>query len=48
MYPDCVDFDLQEIAHDFYLKYYEIDFTDEQLNLMFSSKAPNGTELWGE
>lgn len=48
MYPDQVDFDLKEIAHDFYLEYYEIDFSDEQLDLMFSSKAPDGTELWAE
>lgn len=48
MYPDKVDFDLKEMAHDFYLAYYEIDFSDEQLDLMFSSKAPDGTELWTE
>jgi len=48
MYPDKVDFDLNEITHDFYQKYYEIDFSDEQLDLMFSSKAPNGSELWAE
>lgn len=48
MYPDQIDFDLKEIAHDFYLEYYEIDFSDEQLELMFNSKAPDGTELWVE
>lgn len=48
MYPDQVDFDLKEITHDFYQKYYEIDFSDEQLELMFRSKAPDGTELWAE
>lgn len=48
MYPDQVDFDLKKIAHDFYLEYYAIDFSDEQLDLMFSSKAPDGTELWAE
>lgn len=48
MYPDKVDFDLKEITHDFYLKYYEIDFSDEQLEMMFNSKAPDGTELWAE
>lgn len=48
MYPDKVDFDLKEMAHDFYLEYYEIDFSDEQLEMMFSSKAPDGTELWAE
>lgn len=48
MYPDKVDFDLKEMAHDFYLEYFEIDFSDEQLDLMFSSKAPDGTELWTE
>jgi len=48
MYPDQVDFNLKEIAHNFYLEYYEIDFSDEQLDLMFSSKAPDGTELWAE
>lgn len=48
MYPNKVDFDLKEMAHDFYLEYYEIDFSDEQLELMFNSKAPDGTELWRE
>nr|WP_296466882.1 ABC transporter substrate-binding protein [uncultured Acetatifactor sp.] len=48
MYPDKVDFDMKEMAHDFYLEYYEIDFSDEQLELMFRSKAPDGTELWTE
>ena len=48
MYPEKVDFDLQEMAHDFYLKYYEIDFSEEQLELMFSSMAPDGTEMWAE
>lgn len=48
MYPDQVDFDLKEMAHDFYLEYYEIDFTDEQIDLMFNSKAPDGTEMWTE
>lgn len=48
MYPEKVDFDLQKMAHDFYQKYYEIDFTDDQLSLMFNSKAPDGTELWAE
>ena len=48
MYPDLVDFDLKEIAHDFYLEYYEIDFSDEQLDLMFGSKAPDGNEMWSE
>ena len=46
MYPDRVDFDLKEMAHDFYLKYYEIDFSKEQIDLMFNSMAPNGTEMW--
>ena len=46
MYPDRVDFDLKQITHDFYLEYYEIDFSEDQLNLMFSSKSPDGTELW--
>lgn len=48
MYPDKVDFDLKQMTHDFYLEYYEIDFTDEQLDLMLNSKAPDGTELWKE
>ena len=48
MYPDQVDFDLKVIAHDFYLEYYEIDFSDEQLDLMFQSKAPDGTEMWAD
>lgn len=48
MYPDKVDFDLKQMTHDFYLEYYEIDFTNEQLDLMLSSKAPDGTELWKE
>lgn len=48
MYPDDVDFDLREMAHDFYLKYYEIDFSEEQIELMFNSKAPDGTEMWAE
>jgi iron complex transport system substrate-binding protein len=48
MYPDKVDFDLKAMAHDFYLKYYGIDFSEEQLNLMFISKAPDGTEMWAE
>lgn len=48
MYPDKVDFDLKEMAHDFYLEYYEVDFSDEQLELMLCSKSPDGTEMWTE
>lgn len=48
MYPDRVDFDLNEISHDFYNEYYGIDFSDDQMKLMMSSKAPDGTELWKE
>ena len=46
MYPDNVDFDLKTITHDFYMKYYDIDFSEEDIELMFKSKAPDGTELW--
>ena len=46
MYPDRVDFDLKQIAHDFYLKYYGIDFSADQIDLMFQSKAPDATEVW--
>lgn len=46
MYPDRVDFDLTTMAHDFYLKYYGIDFSEDDLALMFQSKAPDGGELW--
>ena len=48
MYPEQVDFDLKAMAHDFYLEYYEIDFTEKQLDLMFSSMAPDGTEMWAK
>lgn len=46
MYPDKVDFDLKQLTHDFYLDFYEIDFSDEHLDLMLNSKAPDGSELW--
>lgn len=46
MYPDKVDFDLNTMTHDFYLKYYGIDFSEEELGLMFQSKAPDGGEMW--
>ena len=48
MYPDLVDFDLKDITHDFYEKYYDIDFSTEDIDLMFLSKAPDGTEMWDE
>ena len=48
MYPEQVDFDLKAMAHEFYLEYYEIDFTEKQLDLMFSSMAPDGTEMWAK
>lgn len=48
MYPDLVDFDLKDITHDFYEKYYDIDFSTEAIDLMFLSKAPDGTEMWDE
>lgn len=48
MYPEMVDFNLMEMAHDFYLEYYGVDFSDNQMELMFSSKAPDGTEMWTE
>jgi len=48
MYPDKVDFDLKQMAHDFYEEYYGVDFSDEKIDLMFSSKAPNGDEMWKE
>lgn len=46
MYPERVDFDLKMITHDFLEKYYGIDFSDEQLEQMLQSKAPDGSELW--
>ena len=48
MYPDLVDFDLKNITHDFYQKYYGIDFSSKDIDLMFLSKAPDGTEMWKE
>ena len=48
MYPDRVDFDMEDIAHDFYLKYYGVDFPDESIALMMQSMAPDGTEMWDE
>lgn len=46
LYPEKVDYDMKQMAHDFYLKYYGKDFTNEQMDLMFNSKAPDGTEMW--
>lgn len=46
MYPQKVDFDLKAMARTFYYKYYSVDLNAQQLDYMFSSKAPNGTELW--
>ena len=46
MYPEKADFDLKAITHDFYLKYYGINFSDESIDLMMRSKAPDGDDLW--
>ena len=48
MYPEQVDFNMKEMAHDFYLEYYDVDFSEEEMELMFSSKAPDGGEMWTE
>ena len=41
MYPERVDFNLKDMTHEFYKKYYDIDLTDKELDLMFASKAPD-------
>ena len=46
--PATQDIYLKAMAHEFYLEYYEIDFTAKQLDLMFSSMAPDGTEMWAK
>lgn len=46
MYPEKVDFDMKQKAHDFYLKYYQKDCTANEMDLMFNSLAPDGSELW--
>lgn len=46
MYPNLMDFDLKAYAHTFYEKYYEIDFSEDKINKMFSSLSPNGGNLW--
>ena len=46
LYPEKVDFNLKTMAHDYYLKYYNKDFTNSEIDLMFASKAPTGEELY--
>jgi hypothetical protein len=45
MYPEQTDFSIKDIAHDFYLEYYEIDFNDEDMEKMMNGLAPNGEAI---
>lgn len=45
LYPEKVNYSMATLAHDFYLEYYGVDFTDEQIDNMLKSLAPDGTKI---
>ena len=45
MYPDQTDFSIKDMAHDFYLEYYGIDFSDADIEKMMNGLAPNGEAI---
>lgn len=45
MYPSITNYSIKTLAHDFYLEYYNVDFTEQQLEYMLSSLNPNGEKI---
>ena len=45
MYTDQTDFSIKDMAHDFYLEYYGIDFSDADMEKMMNGLAPNGEAI---
>ena len=45
LYPSRCDFDMKKISNDFYKKYFDVTFTDEELTKMFNILSPEGNEL---
>lgn len=45
MYPEKANYSMQTIAHDFYLTYYGVDFSNEEIDKMLKSLAPDGTSI---
>ena len=42
LYPEKVDFSLNAMAKEFYLDYYEIEFSDEEIEFMMKGLSPLG------
>ena len=45
LYPSKCDFDMKQIANDFYEKYFGVRFSNDELELMFNILSPEGNEL---
>lgn len=45
LYPDRVDFSLNEMAKDFYLEFYGIEFTDEEIEYMLQGLSATGEKI---
>lgn len=45
LYPGKVNYSMSTVAHDFYLEYYGVDFTNEQINNMLKSLTPDGGKI---
>ena len=45
IYPSKANYSIKSLAHDFYLEYYNVDFTEQQLQYMLSSLSPTGANI---
>lgn len=45
LYPSRCDFDIKQIANNFYEKYFSVTFSDDELTKMFDILSPEGNEL---
>ena len=46
IYPDVFDYDIIQTTKDYYLKYYNISFTDQEIDYMMNGRTPDGKESW--
>lgn len=45
IYPSKANYSIKSLAHDFYLEYYNVDFTEQQLQYMLTSLSPTGANI---
>lgn len=45
LYPDKVDYNMNQLKSDFMKKYYKVELSSEEIVNMLSTKAPDGVAL---